>query len=99
MAYGAWRGMVGTVKPTKGSGSLEELIRMLPDGIGVIPLFNNIRHGTIAEFRDILPSYEEKVAELAAELSTATGVDPITVRADVASLVRTLVSANSGDTG
>ena len=67
MAYGAWRGMVGTVKPTKGSGSLEELIRMLPDGIGVIPLFNNIRHGTIGEFRDVLPSYEEKVAELAAD--------------------------------
>ena len=67
MAYGAWRGMVGTVKPTKGSGSLEELIRMLPDGIGVIPLFNNIRHGTIGEFSDVLPSYEEKIAELAAD--------------------------------
>lgn len=64
MAYGAWRGMVGTVKPTKGSGSLEELIRMLPDGIGVIPLFNNIRHGTIDEFSGVLPSYEEKIAEL-----------------------------------
>jgi maleate isomerase len=67
MAYGTWRGMVGTVKPTKGSGSLEELIRMLPDGIGVIPLFNNIRHGTIREFSDVIPSYEEKVAELAAD--------------------------------
>jgi maleate isomerase len=67
MGYGAWRGMVGTVKPTKGSGSLEELIRMLPDGIGVIPLFNNIKHGTIGEFRDVVPSYEEKVAELAAD--------------------------------
>lgn len=65
MAYGTWRGTVGTVKPTKGSGSLEELIRMLPDGIGVIPLFNNIRHGTIREFSDVIPSYEEKVAELA----------------------------------
>ena len=68
MAYGgAWRGMVGTVKPTKGSGSLEELIRMLPDGIGVIPLFNNIRRGTLEEFSHVLPSYEEKVAELASD--------------------------------
>ena len=67
MAYGAWRGMVGTVKPTKGSGSLEELIRMLPDGIGVIPLFNNIQHGTIGEFSGVLPSYEEKIAELAGD--------------------------------
>lgn len=73
MAFGgAWRGMVGTVKPTKGSGSLEELIRMLPDGIGVIPLFNNIRHGTVQEFSDVLPSYEEKIAELAED-----GVDLI----------------------
>src|SRR5262249_6504592 len=67
MAYGAWRGMVGTVKPTKGSGSLEELIRMLRDAIGVIPLFNKIKHGTIAESRDVIPAYEEKVAELAAD--------------------------------
>ncbi len=72
MAYGGWRGMLGTVKPTKGSGSLEELIRMLPEGIGVIPLFNNIRHGLISEFSGVLPAYEEKIAELAAD-----GVDVI----------------------
>lgn len=59
--------MVGTVKPTKGSGSLEELIRMLPEGIGIIPLFNKIRHGTLQEFGTAIPSYEEKVAELAAD--------------------------------
>jgi maleate cis-trans isomerase len=57
--------MVGMIKPTKGSGSLVELIKMLPDGIGVIPLFNNVRHGTIAEFRSAIPAYEEKIAELA----------------------------------
>lgn len=73
MAFGgAWRGMVGTVKPTKGSGSLEELIRMLPDGVGVLPLFNNVRHGTLQEFGSAIPSYEEKIAELAED-----GVDLI----------------------
>jgi len=72
MSYGGWRGMLGTVKPTKGSGSLEELIRMLPEGVGVIPLFNNVRHGTIEEFSSAIPSYEEKVAELAQD-----GVDVI----------------------
>ena len=51
MASDAWRGMVGIIKPTKGSASLVEMIRMLPDGIGIIPLFNNIRHGKIEEFR------------------------------------------------
>ena len=73
MAFGgAWRGMVGTVKPTKGSGSLEELIRMLPEGIGVLPLFNNVRHGSLQEFGSAIPSYEEKIAELAED-----GVDLI----------------------
>ncbi|HEX2929768.1 MAG TPA: hypothetical protein VHV54_08660, partial [Candidatus Binatia bacterium] len=65
MPYDCWRGMVGLIKPTKGSGSLVELIKMLPDGIGVIPLFNNVRHGTIEEFRSAIPAYEEKIAELA----------------------------------
>jgi len=59
--------MVGIIKPTKGSGSLVELIKMLPDGIGVIPLFNNVRHGKIEEFRSAIPAYEEKIAELAEE--------------------------------
>lgn len=31
MPYDCWRGMVGMIKPTKGSGSLVELIKMLPD--------------------------------------------------------------------
>ena len=65
MSYDCWRGMVGMIKPTKGSGSLVELIKMLPDGIGVIPLFNNVRHGRIEEFQAAIPAYEEKIAELA----------------------------------
>jgi maleate isomerase len=65
MPYDCWRGMVGIIKPTKGSGSLVELIKMLPDGIGVIPLFNNVRHGKIEEFQAAIPAYEEKIAELA----------------------------------
>ncbi|MGE5217318.1 MAG: hypothetical protein ACM3SP_10000 [Chloroflexota bacterium] len=65
MRYDCWRGMVGTIKPTKGSGSLVESIKMLPDGIGVISLFNNARHGWIEEFLSAILAYEEKIAELA----------------------------------
>lgn len=65
MVYDCWRGMVGIIKPTKGSGSLVELIKLLPDGIGVIPLFNDVRHGKIEEFQRAIPAYEEKIAELA----------------------------------
>jgi hypothetical protein len=43
MSNGCWRGLVGLVKPARGSGSLEELIRMLPEGIGITPLLNSSR--------------------------------------------------------
>ncbi|MBI2358071.1 MAG: hypothetical protein HYV04_04055 [Deltaproteobacteria bacterium] len=65
MAYMSWRGTVGVIKPTMRPGGLEEFIRLLPEGVGVIPLFLNIRRGTEEEFRQVLSAYEEKVAELA----------------------------------
>ena len=43
MASGTWRGIVGVVKPTYGSGSLVEFIRLLPEGVGCIPLYAGIR--------------------------------------------------------
>ncbi|MBI4524554.1 MAG: hypothetical protein HY695_12170 [Deltaproteobacteria bacterium] len=79
MSNGGWRGLVGLIKPTRGSGSLEELIRMLPEGIGIIPLFNNIKHGKIEEFRAALSAYEDKIAELAedqVDLIHAAGTPP-----------------------
>lgn len=60
MPYDCWRGMVGIIKPTKGSGSLVELIKMHPDGTGVIQLFNNERHGKIQECHVVIPAYKEK---------------------------------------
>ncbi|TAK02196.1 hypothetical protein EPO44_08460 [bacterium] len=64
MSYTSWRGVVGLVKPTMRPGSLEEFIRLLPEGIGVIPLFVGIRRGTEDEFREVIAAYESKVAEL-----------------------------------
>jgi len=60
-----WRGTVGLIKPTLRPGGLEEFIRLLPDGIGVLPLFLNIRQGTREEFEGVLDAFEAKVAELA----------------------------------
>ena len=65
MAYTSWRGVVGVIKPTMRPGPLEEFIRLLPKGIGVIPLFLNIRRGTEEEFRQVMQAFEQKVAELA----------------------------------
>jgi maleate isomerase len=65
MAFTSWRGVLGCIKPTKRPGSLEELIRMLPEGIGVIPLFLNIKAGTTDEFKRSVEPFEPLVKELA----------------------------------
>jgi maleate cis-trans isomerase len=65
MAFTSWRGVVGCIKPTLRPGGLEELIRMLPEGIGVLPLFLNIRAGTTTEFKRAVAPYEPLVRQLA----------------------------------
>jgi maleate isomerase len=65
MAFTSWRGVVGCVKPTMRPGSLEELIRMLPEGIGIIPLHLGIKEGTTEEFKRSIAPYEPLIAELA----------------------------------
>jgi len=42
----SWRGTVGIIKPTLRVGGVEEFCRLLPEGIGVLPLFVNIHKGT-----------------------------------------------------
>jgi maleate isomerase len=65
MAFTSWRGLVGCIKPTMRPGGLEELIRMLPEGIGIIPLFLGISEGTTDEFKRIFAHIEPLVAKLA----------------------------------
>ena len=72
MSFALWRGVVGMVRPTRRPGTLEELIRMLPEGIGIVPLLLNFKAGSIVEFQKSIPQYEQCVAELAEQ-----GVDLI----------------------
>jgi maleate cis-trans isomerase len=65
MAYTSWRGVVGCIKPGIGSGSLGEMIRLLPEGIGIIPLHNTVKEGKLQEFYDMMATYERLVDELA----------------------------------
>ncbi len=65
MAFTSWRGVVGVVKPTMRSGSLEEMIRMLPEGIGVLPLYLDIKKGTTDEFKRSVAPFEPLIAKLA----------------------------------
>jgi hypothetical protein len=62
---GSWRGIVGVIKPTHRPGSLEEFIRLLPEGIGVISKFVDVREGVEREFVDAFAAAEKIIAELA----------------------------------
>ena len=79
MAFTSWRGVVGCIKPTMRPGSIEELIRMLPEGVGIIPLFLDIRKGTTDEFKRAVEPFEplvERLAEAGCDLIHPEGAPP-----------------------
>ena len=56
---------------------------MLPEGIGVLPLFLDIQRGTADEFADVMAAYEVKVAQLAehkVDLIHPEGAPPFMVK-------------------
>jgi maleate isomerase len=61
----SWRGTIGTIKPTFRPGGLEDIIRLLPEGMALIPLFVGFQQGDRKDFLSGLPAIEEKVRELA----------------------------------
>jgi len=82
MPFSSWRGTVGMINPTMRPGVTEEVIRLLPEGIGLIPLFLNIRRGTRDEFEKMMPAYEKQVAllaEQACDLIHPVGAPPFMV--------------------
>ena len=79
MSFTLWRGVVGMVRPTRRPGTLEELIRILPEGIGVVPLMLNFKAGSNAEFLASIPLYQRFASELAeqgVDLIMLTGAPP-----------------------
>jgi maleate cis-trans isomerase len=66
------RGTVGIVRPTQRTGGYVELLRIMPQGVRLIPLCLDVRRGAFEEFKAAIPAYEEKVAEL-----SRMGVDAI----------------------
>jgi len=83
MASGTWRGIVGVIKPTYGSGSLVEFIRLLPEGVGCIPMYAGIREHSERGYLGAMETYHAKVAELAeigVDLMHPEGGPPFMVR-------------------
>jgi maleate isomerase len=58
--------------PVRRAGILEQVMSLLPQGVGVFAVYNNIQRGTREEFTEALKGYEAKVAEV-----TEVGVDLI----------------------
>ena len=65
MSFSSWRGTVGLVRPTLRPGVLDELIRLLPEGVNIQPTMLNTQTGTVDEFRSGIHAYEPKIAEVA----------------------------------
>jgi maleate cis-trans isomerase len=83
MSSGTWRGTVGVVKPTYGSGSLVEFIRLLPEGVGCIPMYAGIKEHSERGYLDALDSYNTSVgrlAEIGVDLIHPEGGPPFMVR-------------------
>ena len=83
MAFSSEHGIVGLINPTMRPGVTEEVVRLLPEGIGLIPLFLNIRRGTEDEFRSMMPHYEASIALLAeqkCDLIHPVGAPPFMVQ-------------------
>jgi maleate isomerase len=80
--YG-WKGVVGLVKPTFRPGSLDRFVRLMPDGVCVVPRYVGVSAGTEKEFQEALAIADERVAELAklkVDLVVIQGVPPIMLK-------------------
>jgi maleate cis-trans isomerase len=62
-----YRGVVGDIKPRATDSGLVDMIRLLPEGIGVIPIFLNLSNGTREEYGNSYGNYEKNIAYLASQ--------------------------------
>jgi len=62
-----YRGTVGDIKPRATDSSLVDMIRLLPDGIGVIPVYLNLTTGSREEYGSAYPVYEKHLEYLASQ--------------------------------
>jgi maleate isomerase len=62
-----WRGIVGDIKPRATDSSLVDMIKLLPEGIGVIPVYLNLTQGSREEYGSAYDTYEKHIAYLASQ--------------------------------
>jgi len=62
-----YRGIVGIIKPRATDSALVDMIKLLPDGIGVIPVYLNLTRGSREEYGSAYATYEMHIAYLASQ--------------------------------
>ena len=83
MAFSSWRGIVGMINPTMRPGVTEEVIRLLPEGIGAHPAVpqHPARHrGRIPDHDAALREAIALLAEQSCDLIHPHGAPPFMVQ-------------------
>jgi hypothetical protein len=62
-----YRGIVGVIKPRATDSSLVDMIKLLPEGIGVIPVYLNLTQGSREEYGSSYATYEKHIGYLASQ--------------------------------
>ena len=70
-----YRGVVGDIKPEATDSSLVDMIRLLPEGIGVIPVYLNLQEGTREEYGSSYGTYEKNIAYLASQKCNVIAIE------------------------
>src|SRR5258705_9159976 len=70
-----YRGVVGDIKPRATDSSLVDMIRLLPEGIGVIPVYLNLTSGTREEYSNAFGVYEKHIEYLASQKCNVIAVE------------------------
>jgi maleate cis-trans isomerase len=70
-----YRGIVGDIKPRATDSSLVDMIRLLPEGIGVIPVYLNLTQGSREEYGNSYAIYEKHIAYLASQKCNVIAVE------------------------
>jgi maleate cis-trans isomerase len=71
----AYRGIVGNIKPRPTGTSLVDMIKLLPDGIGVIPVYLNLTQGSREEYGSSYATYEKHIAYLASQKCNVIAIE------------------------
>src|SRR3984893_17148045 len=70
-----YRGIVGDIKPRATDSSLVDMIRLLPEGIGVIPVYLNLTQGSREEYGSAYATYEKHIAYLASQKCNVIAIE------------------------